>query len=248
MRVERVTPYGGEAGKREQIRRAFDTIAPGYDRANRILSLGIDRSWRRRALKLLRPYAPERILDVATGTGDFALLAARRFPSARITGIDLSDGMLAVAREKALRAGLADRIRFLEGDALDPPLGDERFDAVTVAYGVRNFERVEAGLAALYERVAPGGALLIVELTRPEHFPMRQLHALYLRHWIPRVGNRVTGDAAAYRYLSASIAEMPQGEAMAELLRTAGFSRVRIKRYTFGVCTCYLAERGNTWR
>ena len=244
MRVESVTPYGSGTGKREQIRRAFDAIAPGYDRMNRILSLGIDRSWRRKALALLDSLAPKRILDVATGTGDFALMAAKRFPGAQITGIDLSSAMLDRAREKAGRTGLSGSLRFLEADALDPPLGDERFDAVTVAYGVRNFERIADGLAALYERVSPGGALLILELTRPERFPMRQLHALYLRHWIPRVGRRLAGHAEEYRYLSASIAEMPQGEAMAALLQAAGFSHVMIKRYTFGVCTAYLAGRG----
>lgn len=243
MRVEEIKPYSdSNAAKGEQIEHAFDSIAPAYDRLNRILSLGIDLSWRKRSLKQLRVIHPQKILDVATGTGDFALLASRYYPSAKITGMDLSEGMMEVGREKVNAAGLADRISFQRGDALAPPFQPGQFDAITAAFGVRNFENILAGFQALGKLLRPRGRFLILELSRPEHFPMKQLHGFYVRHWLPHVGKGLTGHSAEYAYLANSVADVPQGEKMLDILRKAGFVHVSAKSYTFGICTCYLAE------
>ncbi|MDD4174530.1 MAG: ubiquinone/menaquinone biosynthesis methyltransferase, partial [Kiritimatiellae bacterium] len=196
MSVESVTPYDSGASKREQITQAFDVIAHRYDRLNRILSLGIDGGWRRRALRLLAQDAPpDRVLDVATGTADFAILAARLLPRARITGIDLSAGMLASGRAKVLRAQLCDRIDLVRGDGLALPFADASFDAVTAAFGVRNFESIPAGLAEMRRVLAPGGRVVILELSQPEHAPMRPLFRFYLRAVMPLLGRLFSGHA-----------------------------------------------------
>lgn len=241
MSVESITPYNSGERKREQITQAFDVIAHRYDRLNRILSFGIDSGWRRRALRLLvqdQP-PPERILDVATGTADFAILAARRLPRAHITGIDLSAGMLATGRAKIERAKLCDRIDLVHGDCLELPFADGSFDAVTVAFGVRNFENIVAGLAEMRRVLAPGGCVVILELSQPERMPMRALFRLYLRGVMPLLGRLFSGHVQEYRYLPASIEQVPQGQVMLGLLRAAGFDACRSACYTFGVCSCY---------
>lgn len=244
MRVEDLKPYAdSSASKRAQIAKAFDSIAGGYDHLNRVLSLGLDLSWRRKALRRWAGSPPSDILDVATGTGDFAILAARTFSAARVTGLDLSEGMLAVARRKIEAAGFAGRAAVQRGDALRPPFPDGSFDAVTAAFGVRNFESIPAGLASLLRLLVPGGRVLILELSRPAHFPMKQLHALYLRHWMPFIGRRLTGRGDEYRYLPESVAVVPQGEEMLGLLREAGFTDCAAATYTFGICTAYFAEK-----
>ncbi len=239
MNVETVTPYDSGENKREQIARAFDTLAHRYDRMNRLLSLGLDIGWRRRALRLLRADPPAHILDAATGTGDFAILAARLLPRARVTGIDLSEAMLALGRRKAAAAGLAGRVTLRAGDCLALDFPDATFDAATSAFGVRNFASLAGGFRELRRVLKPGGRLVIVELSEPSVFPLRQLHRFYLRRWIPFAGRLMTGHASEYAYLPASIERVPQGEAMLTLLREAGFSDCRCQRYTFGICSCY---------
>ena len=239
MRVESVKPYRTGESKRDQIRRAFDTLAHGYDRLNRVLSLGIDLHWRRRALRLLRDAAPPRVLDVATGTADFAILAARVLPQAHITGVDLSEAMLAIGREKVRAAGLDARVALQAGDGLAIDAPDGTFDAVTAAFGVRNFESLAAGLAEMRRVLAPGGRVVILELSEPPRFPMRPLYRFYLRAVIPFVGRLLTGHAQEYLYLPASIEQVPQGLEMLNLLSAAGFAACRLERYTFGICTCY---------
>ncbi len=243
MRVESVTPYATSEGKSAQIARAFDTLAPRYDLLNRILSLGLDLGWRRRALASLKPLAPHRLLDVATGTGDLASLAARLLPHARITGVDLSEAMLAVGRAKLAAAGLSGRVTLLPGDALALAFPDASFDAVTVAFGVRNFADLAAGFRELRRVLAPGGRLIILELSVPEPRLLRPLHRLYLFRWIPLVGRLLTGHGREYTYLPASVASMPQGAELLALLRAAGFTACRYERFTFGACTCYQADR-----
>ncbi len=246
--VERVTPYATDESKRVQIARAFDALARRYDPLNRVLSLGLDTGWRRRALSLLREAPPARLLDAATGTADFALLAARLFPAARITGIDVSEGMLEKARRKVSAAGLSGRIALRAGDALALPFPEASFDAVTAAFGVRNFEDIAAGFSEMRRVLVPGGRAVILELSEPETFPLRQLHHLYLRHWIPFVGRMLTGRTREYAYLPASIEQVPQGEAMLALLGNAGFSDCRCTRYTFGACTCYTGIKASRAR
>lgn len=241
--VERVTPYASGESKREQVARTFDTIAPRYDRLNRVLSLGLDTGWRRHALQLFTDKPPARLLDVATGTGDFALLAARVLPQSAIVGIDLSEGMLATGRRKVAAAGLESRITLQAGDAQSLPFSDGGFDAATVAFGVRNFESLAEGLAEIGRVLKPGGRIVILELSSPHAFPLRQMHRLYLRRWIPLMGRLLTGHAREYAYLPASIEQVPQDDAMLGLLSRAGFSGCRFIRYAGGICTCYTGLR-----
>ena len=239
---EKVKPYGQEGKKVEQVERMFDHIAPAYDRLNHLMSLGIDRSWRRTALKWLRPHRPQQMMDVATGTGDFALLACRMLRPQSLVGTDISEGMMQVARHKAREAGLDDRIRFQREDCEALTFSDASFDAVTVAFGIRNFEHLDRGLREMCRVLRPGGHLVILELSTPDRFPMKQLYRIYSR-LIPLMGRLVSHDRSAYTYLPQSIRAFPQGEVMSESIRRAGFSDVRFRRLTFGVCTLYMATK-----
>ncbi len=239
---EKVKPYGQEGKKVEQVERMFDHIAPAYDRLNHLMSLGIDRSWRRTALKWLRPHRPALVLDVATGTGDFAIQACRMLPSASLTGVDLSEGMMQVGRRKVEQAGLAARIDFQREDCEALTFSDASFDAVTVAFGIRNFEHLDRGLREMCRVLRPGGHLVILELSTPDRPPMKQLYRIYSR-LIPLMGRLVSHDRSAYTYLPQSIRAFPQGEVMSESIRRAGFSDVRFRRLTFGVCTLYMATK-----
>ena len=246
MPVENVTPYASGECKRDQVKQIFDTLAHGYDRLNRILSLGIDRSWRYRALRPLREHSPARVLDMATGTADLAILAARLLPEVQVTGIDLSNEMLAIGRTKIANAGLTERITLQQGDCLDSALPDELFDVVMAGFGVRNFASLSAGFGEMYRVLAPGGQLVILELSKPITWPWRVLYRFYLRYVITCVGRLLTGHAQEYAYLPASIEQVPQREGMCALLRDAGFSACHFSSYTFGICTCYRATRGES--
>ena len=239
---EKVKPYGQEGKKVEQVERMFDHIAPAYDRLNHLMSLGIDRSWRRTALKWLRPHRPALVLDVATGTGDFAIQACRMLRPQSLVGTDISEGMMQVARHKAREAGLDDRIRFRREDCEALTFSDASFDAVTVAFGIRNFEHLDRGLREMCRVLRPGGHLVILELSTPDRPPMKQLYRIYSR-LIPLMGRLVSHDRSAYTYLPQSIRAFPQGEVMSESIRRAGFSDVRFRRLTFGVCTLYMATK-----
>ena len=240
---EKVKPYGNEGKKAEQVERMFDHIAPSYDRLNHLMSLGVDRMWRRRAIRWLRSFRPGLVLDVATGTGDFAILACRMLPSASLTGVDLSEGMMQVGRRKVEQAGLAARIDFQREDCEALSFPDASFDAVTVAFGVRNFEHLDRGLAEMCRVLRPGGHLVILELSTPTRFPMKQLFALYSRVAMPVMGRTISHDDSAYTYLPESIRAFPQGEVMQESIRHAGFSEVSFRRLTFGLCTLYMATK-----
>ena len=240
---EAIKPYAAEGRKEEQVEQMFDRIAPTYDLLNHGLSLGIDRRWRRAAIRSLIPFKPRRILDVATGTGDFALLTARMLRPESLMGIDLSEGMLSVARKKVTEAGLQSVITFKKEDCLHMTLQDDSFDALTVAYGIRNFADLDAGLREMLRVLRPGGRLVIVELTAPRRFPMRQLFWLYSHLWMPLVGKLISRDKKAYRYLPATMEAFPQGERMHEILKQAGFTNVSFKRFTFGLSTLYTAAK-----
>ncbi len=224
----------------------FDGIAPTYDFLNHALSLGIDKGWRAKAIKALGQHSPQRVLDVATGTGDFALLTARLLRPAEIVGVDISEGMMDVARRKVEEqrdALQGTSISFAKEDCLHLSFADASFDAVTVAYGVRNFQDLDAGLAEMYRVLRPGGHLLIVELATPPRFPMRQLFYLYSHVIMPLAGKLISGDSRAYSYLPATMEAFPQGEVMEGILHRTGFSAVQWKRFTCGICTMYLAEK-----
>ena len=244
-RQEEIKPYAPTGEKHEQVEEMFDHIAPTYDMLNHTLSLGTDRGWRRKAMDALGKHRPRHILDVATGTGDFAILAARRLGTEglHITGADISEGMMQVGREKVRQLGLERVIRFCREDCTQLSFADASFDAVTVAYGVRNFQDLDAGLREMCRVLRPGGHLLVVELASPPHFPMKQLFWLYSHVWMPLVGRLVSKDDHAYRYLPATMEAFPQGEVMEGILLRAGFRSVEWKRFTFGICTMYLAGK-----
>lgn len=239
---ESVTPYG-EGSKQEQIRRMFDKIAPSYDRLNHALSLGIDRRWRRTAVDALGIHQPQQILDIATGTGDFALLLAKRIKPQHIVGADISEGMMAVGREKVKEEGLQNVISFQYEDCMQLSFPDSSFDAVTSSYGVRNFQNLDKGLQEMQRVLRPGGHLLIVELTPPPCFPMKQLFWLYAHVVMPLLGRLISHDDSAYTYLPASMEAFPQPEQMEGILRKAGFAEVQWRRFTFGISTMYLATK-----
>lgn len=240
---ENIKPYGKEGSKGEQVERMFDSIAHSYDLLNHTLSLGIDKRWRRAAIDSLRPYKPQSILDVATGTGDFAMLAAKELRPAKLLGIDLSEGMMEVAKGKVVAAGMQDIIHFKKEDCLHLTLGDNEFDAVTVAYGIRNFEDLDKGLREMHRVLRPGGRLVIIELTSPAKFPMKQLFSFYSHVLMPTVGKIISRDNRAYSYLPATMEAFPQGEVMQGILAKAGFREVRFKRFTFGLSTLYTATK-----
>lgn len=242
-RQETIKPYSSEGGKEGQVEQMFNQIAPTYDTLNHRLSWNIDRSWRRKALRQLAPYSPAEMLDVATGTGDFALMAAEMLHPRHVTGIDISDGMMAVARQKVYRAGLDRVVSFAHEDCLHLSFTDDSFDAVTAAFGIRNFADLDSGLREMCRVLRRGGCLSIVELTRPVRFPMRQLFSIYSHTVLPAYGRLISGDGKAYSYLTKTIEAFPQGEKMVEILLKAGFREASFRRLTFGICTMYFAKK-----
>ena len=241
-RVEQVTPYGSEGtAKTEQVRQMFDSIAPAYDFMNRAMTLGIDIWWRKLAVKRLRRLQPARILDVATGTGDFAIQLHQSLKPQHILGIDLSQGMLDEARRKVREKGLEKEITFNKDDCMALHLDDESVDAVTVAFGVRNFEHLQQGYHEMARVLRPGGMLCVLELSTPTNPFIRWFYDLYTLHIIPWIGSKKSGDKSAYRYLPQSIAAVPQGDEMLQLMRNAGLKDTTFKRLTLGVCTIYTA-------
>ena len=241
-RVEQVTPYS-EGSKTEQVRQMFDAIAPAYDFMNRAMTLGIDIWWRRLAVKRLKQLKPKAILDVATGTGDFAIQLHNSLHPSHITGIDLSQGMLDEARRKVKEKGLEEAISFEQGDCMALPMQDGTFDAVTVAFGVRNFEHLQQGYQEMARVLRPGGMLCVLELSTPTNRLIRWFYDLYTLHIIPAIGTIKSGDKSAYRYLPQSIAAVPQGDDMLQLMREAGLREATFKRLTLGVCTIYSAVK-----
>lgn len=221
----------------------FDNIAPSYDTLNHRLSWNIDRGWRRKAIMQLKPYAPQQILDIATGTGDFAILSTQMLHPQKLVGIDISEGMMEIGRKKAAAAGLADFISFQKMDCLAMAFTDNYFDAVTAAFGIRNFADLDQGLSEMYRVLKPGGKLCIVELTAPVAFPMRQLFYIYSHSVLPLYGRLISKDASAYSYLIKTIEAFPQGEQMVGILKKAGFAEASFQRLTFGICTLYIATK-----
>ncbi|MBR6016065.1 MAG: bifunctional demethylmenaquinone methyltransferase/2-methoxy-6-polyprenyl-1,4-benzoquinol methylase UbiE [Prevotella sp.] len=239
---EKIKPYG-EGEKAQQVEQMFDNIAPTYDKLNHRLSWNIDRGWRRKAIEALAPHKPQTLLDIATGTGDFAILAAEMLHPQAIVGADISEGMMEIGRQKVAQKGLSAVIQFQKEDCLALSYPAESFDAVTAAFGIRNFAELEKGLSEMCRVLKKGGHLSVVELTTPVRFPMKQLFRLYSHTVLPLYGRLVSRDKRAYEYLTATIEAFPQGEKMVEILKKSGFSQARFQRMTFGICTMYFATK-----
>ena len=240
---ETITPYSTDGEKAAQVETMFDNIAPTYDQLNHRLSWNIDRGWRRKAIQLLEPYKPQTILDIATGTGDFAIMAAQMLQPKRLVGADISEGMMKVGAEKVERLGLQDIISFEKEDCLNLSYDEGTFDAVTAAFGIRNFADLDRGLQEMYRVLRKDGHLSIVELTTPVSFPMKQLFKVYSHTVLPLYGRLVSKDKQAYKYLVKTIEAFPQGERMVDILKQAGFSEASFKRLTCGICTLYTATK-----
>ena len=240
---EQIKPYEGTGDKGKLVEEMFDNIAPTYDTLNHRLSWDIDKGWRKKAIKCLLPYAPKKMLDIATGTGDFAILAAQMLHPEQLVGADISEGMMEIGRQKVKRMGLDKVISFEKQDCLHLGYEDETFDAVTAAFGIRNFQNLNQGLSEMCRVLKKGGHLCIVELTTPVSFPMKQLFRIYSGTVLPIYGKLISKDQSAYDYLNKTIAAFPQGEVMMEVLKKAGFEKAEFKRLTFGICTLYFATK-----
>ena len=239
---ETIKPYNsGE--KAEQVELMFDNIAPTYDRLNHRLSWNIDRYWRRKALRQLQPCHPRQLLDIATGTGDLAIQAVKMMPDVKVTAVDISEQMMKIGQEKVQKAGLAGSISFDKQDCTQLTIPDASYDAVTAAFGIRNFADLDKGLSEMCRVLRKGGHLCIIELTTPVAFPMKQLFRIYSHTVLPLYGRIISKDTSAYSYLTRTIEAFPQGERMTGILKKAGFAEARFQRLTFGICTMYFATK-----
>jgi len=238
-----VTPYKDSSEKKkQQVEQMFDNIAPKYDFLNHFLSLGIDKLWRKKAIRILSGYKTDLLLDVASGTGDFAIAAAKLKPS-KIIGFDISEQMLNVGRGKVQRLGLDHIIEFQKGDSEAMPFDDAHFDAITVAFGVRNFENLENGLKEFVRVLKTDGVAVILEFSKPKYFPMKQLYLFYFFGILPLIGRLVSKDSSAYSYLPESVMAFPDDQKFLTILRNVGFSKATQKRLSFGIATIYIAQK-----
>jgi len=238
-----VVPYKNEqTGKKEQVATMFNNISAKYDFLNHFLSLGIDKVWRRKAVGHLKDLKPKIILDVATGTGDFAIASLTLKPN-KIVGIDISEGMLEVGIQKIKKRGLQDIIELMTGDSENLPFDDNKFDAVIVAYGVRNFENLEKGLKEMHRVLRSGGKMVVLEFSKPTHFPFKQLYNFYFRYVLPKIGNALSKDNAAYTYLPESVRVFPDGDKFISKLKSVGFKEAICNPVTFGISSIYIARK-----
>ena len=238
-----VVPYKDKDGsKKEQVTEMFDNISPKYDLLNHLLSGGVDIYWRKRAIKLLRKQQPKIILDIASGTGDFAIEALSLNPE-KIIGVDISEGMLAVGREKIKKLKKQDIITLQSGDSESLSFTDNYFDAVIVSFGVRNFQNLLAGLTEMNRVMKSDGTCVVVEFSKPRSFPFKQLYNFYFKYILPLIGKTVSKDSAAYTYLPESVQAFPDGEAFLEIFKKAGFKNTKCIPLTFGICTIYTGQK-----
>ena len=228
--------------QKEQIRGMFDSIAPDYDRLNHILSLGADRSWRKRSVNAVAcPDRPRRFLDLACGTGDYSLALARAMhPDSRITGVDISQGMLEIMKRKVLKNNLEDKITVINADASDLPFPDSSFDCVTIAFGIRNFQDRGAALREIFRVLDKGGKLMVLELSMPSNPILRWFYSLGFKTVAPLVGGRFSGDKAAYKYLPASVSAFPGKEEWTAFMRDCGYTSVTHRAFSLGICRMYI--------
>jgi len=238
-----VVPYTqSELGKKQQVAQMFNNIAPRYDFLNRLLSLGIDRWWRWRAINQLKDKKPQTILDVATGTADVAIAAMRLKPIS-VTGVDISEQMLALGKEKVKKLNLQNKITLQIADAENLPFPDNSFDAITVAFGVRNFENLQKGLAELLRVLKPSGKLVVLEFSKPKIFPVKQLFNIYFKYILPLIGKVVSKDNSAYTYLPESVQAFPEGKQFIQILQQTGFKLTTCTQLTLGISSLYTAEK-----
>ncbi len=230
------------SGKKEQVADMFDNIAGKYDFLNHFLSMGIDKIWRRRAIKLLKSYSPESILDIATGTGDFAIAASKINPK-NVTGIDISKEMLKLGIKKIKKKNLSQIIKLYEGDSENINFNDNSFDAAIVAFGVRNFENLSLGIKEIYRVLKPGGAFIVLEFSKPGHFPVKQIYNFYFKNILPYTGRVFSKDKSAYTYLPDSVNAFPDGEDFKTILRNHAFVDVKHYPQTCGIATIYVGEK-----
>lgn len=221
----------------------FDDIAPRYDLVNRMLSARIDVGWRKKAIAALAPLKPQKVLDVATGTADVALMTWDMLRPLHITGIDISDGMLSVGRDKIAKRGLAEQITLLQGDSEKIKFADASFDAVTVAFGVRNFEHLQAGMAEMYRVLKPGGRLVVLEFSRPAAPVVKQAYQFYMNVVTPGIGGLFSKNRDAYSYLNQSVQAFPEREQFIDVLKNAGFVNTYYKPLTLGICCMYCGDK-----
>ena len=243
MSAEKINPYkDSNLGKKEQVTQMFDNISENYDGLNRVISLGIDVKWRKKVVKIVGENNPKQILDIATGTGDLALMMADLNPD-RIVGLDISAGMLEVGKQKIAKANLSDKIEMIVGDSEDMPFEDATFDAITVSFGVRNFANLNKGLTEIARVLKPNGVLVILETSNPVKFPFKQGYKLYTNLFLPVVGKLFSKDKVAYSYLSESANSFPFGEVLNNILQKNGFTNTKHTPVTFGVATIYTASK-----
>ena len=241
--MSKIKPYkDSDLGKKEQVTKMFDTISGDYDGLNRVISFGIDIKWRKKVVKIIKDSAPESILDIATGTGDLAINLAETSAS-KIVGLDISSGMLEIGKEKVKNKALDSRIEMVLGDSEQMPFEDNAFDAITVAFGVRNFETLENGLKEIFRVLKPQGTFVILETSVPSKTPYRQGYKFYTRYILPLIGKLFSKDRSAYKYLSESASVFPHGEALNNILRKIGFINVEDFPQTFGVATIYKSSK-----
>lgn len=239
-----VTPYKeSESGKKEQVAQMFNNIAHRYDFLNHFLSLGIDTIWRKKAIACLKKEKPKLLLDIATGTGDLAITANKILNPDKIIGIDISEGMLSFGREKLNKMNLQDKIQLISGDSENIPFNENHFDAATVAFGVRNFENLDKGLAEINRVLKPGGSLVVLEFSKPKAFPIKQLYNFYFNQILPGIGKIVSKDARAYSYLPESVQAFPDGINFINHLQKADFKQTYYKILMFGIASIYYGKK-----
>ena len=240
---EQIKPYGEEGTKREQVEQMFDNIAHSYDTLNHTLSFGVDRMWRKSAIDYLQKKGGSSILDIATGTGDFAILAAQKLNAQKVIGIDISEGMMAIGREKVEKLGLSSTITFQKEDCAKMSFPDNSFDAVISAFALRNFQNLDECLKEMHRVLNANGHFSVVDLCTPVSFPMKQLFWLYKKAVMPVLGKLFSKDKTAYSYLPATMDAVPQAERMQSIIQQAGFQNVNFKRLPFGMCILYTATK-----
>ena len=239
---QEVKPYKTEKSKKEEVAQMFDNISKRYDFLNHFMSLGIDKLWRKKAIKLLKPVNPKRVIDLATGTGDFAIEALALKPE-KIVGVDISNGMLEQGRVKMKKRGVEHIISMENGDSEDLPFEDGYFDALTVGFGVRNYENLEKGLAEMLRVLRPDGMAVILEFSKPKRFPIKQAFGFYSKYIIPFLGKSISKDSSAYTYLPESVEAFPEGKAFEEILAKVGYKEVKSKLVSGGIATIYYGKK-----
>ena len=236
-------PYNNpKQSKKDQVEEMFDNISHRYDLLNHLLSMNVDKVWRKRAINKLKPYNPKSVLDVATGTGDFAI-AATKIENVKVTGVDISEGMLEVGRRKIEKRGFSNVIDLIKADSESLPLHENNFDAVTAGFGVRNFETLEKGLAEILRVLKPGGIFIVLEFSKPKKSPFKQLYYYYFKNILPLVGRLISKDHRAYTYLPESVDEFPNGKDFTTILEAVGFVNCKCFPQSFGIASIYEAQK-----